>query len=86
MKEPVAIGKARDLLRHLHGEHAPDAYVTLTTDEGLDLVEFLLGQNPDFGLLAQDADEARRQRDPAIVLQHFELLGLPILISDETVH
>ena len=86
MREPAAIQKAKDLLAHLKGEHNPDALVILTTDEGLDLVDFLVAQNPDQGLLLKDAQEAHRMRDPAMVLDHFQLLGLSILVMDRVVH
>lgn len=51
----------------------------LTTDEALELVDWLMHENPGNEVLALDAEIAHRTKNPWEILSHFALLGLDIM-------
>lgn len=85
VKEPAALQRAVEMANHIHGEHAANAAVLLTVEEGFELMDYFLAQMGS-DLMEQDALQARAAGDPWVVLQHFTLLGLAIERMDRIVH
>lgn len=86
----AALEKANAVLRHASylGVRSCEFEVLLTSTEGWELVEYLQGQAHGLDPLALEADVgvARVVGDPFHVLQHFSLLGLPIVRQPDVVH
>lgn len=84
---PAALTKAESLHRFAVDQGAPllDFQLTLSTDEGLELLDWFLAQYEQNMLLAEDVAQAKRLRDPFPVLEHFTLMGFS-LAPLETLH
>ena len=76
--EPCALRKANALIRHIRylGATDSDYLLCLSTQEGLELLDWLIVQNAPNELLDLDVEEAKRLKNPWPVLEHFVLLGL----------
>jgi len=85
VKEPAALHRAMEMAQHIHGEHAANAAVLLTVEEGFELMDYFMAMMGS-DLMEQDALQARAAGDPWVVLQHFTLLGLAIERMDRIVH
>ena len=77
----AAMQKAESLAKFARstGAQLKTFALCLTDQEGLELVEWLLHENPGNEVLAVDAEIARRTRNPWEILSHFVLLGLDIV-------
>jgi hypothetical protein len=75
--EPAALAKAQSLHRFASDMGAPltTFELVLTQAEGLELIDWLVEQNPPNELLSADVAHAHQVRDPWPVLNNFVLLG-----------
>lgn len=76
-----AIEKAGSLYEYVKAQGAqPSTFaVTLTLAEGLELLDWFIGQYPPNALLDEDVAQAKCTQNPWGVLSHFTLMGLSIL-------
>ena len=76
---PSAFSKAESLRAFALAQGAQlSTFVLVLTDaEGLELIDWLVEENPD-ETLALDAAIARRTGNPWEILAHFHLIGLPL--------
>jgi hypothetical protein len=80
VNRPSAFSKAESLRSFALSTGAQlDTFVLVLTDaEGLELIDWLVEENPD-ETLALDAAIAHRTGNPWEVLAHFQLIGLPMI-------
>jgi hypothetical protein len=78
--EPTALVKAQSLNRFATEQGSPLStfQLTISDDEGLELLDYLVEQSPPNELLSEDVALAHKTHDPWPVLTHFTLLGLQI--------
>ncbi len=78
---PDALEKAESLYRFATQRGAPtqEFQLTLSVPEGLELLDWFLGQYDENPLLMEDVAHAKRCGDPFPVLAHFTLLGFTLL-------
>ncbi len=81
MNEPQALVKAQTLTRYAQarGAHLSTLQLTISDAEGLELLDWLLGEQPNpHPALIVDVELAHRAANPWPVLEHFRLLGLEL--------
>lgn len=84
MTDPVALDRAKALLRHVKRLGAPleEFYVPVSVDEGFELIRWFRAQaeesTTNLAVLDQDIRRAQKKGDPWIVLENVSLMGLAI--------
>lgn len=83
--KPAALEKAESLYRFAlaQGAKPADYHLTLTTAEGIEILDWFMAQHPNNELLADDIDLAKEKFDPWPVLMHFTLMGLNIVKRED---
>jgi hypothetical protein len=84
---PVALEKAESLYRFATQRGAPlqDFQLTLSVPEGLELLDWFVGQYGENPLLIEDVADAKRSQDPFPILAHFTLMGFA-LVAQQALH
>lgn len=82
--KPAALIKAESLYRFAasQGAKPTDYQLTLSTAEGIEILDWFIAQHPNNELLAEDVDLAKENLDPFPVLQHFTLMGISMVRLD----
>lgn len=81
LAEPVALERAKSLHSYLYRQGSgvgPGDFLTLTTEEGLELLEWLVGENTEEEDLELSVLEAKAASNPWPLLGKFTLLGLSL--------
>lgn len=84
-ERPAALDKAESLHSYATSQGSPLSTfaLALSDDEGIELCDYLVQENPGSDLLAYDVAEAKRKRNPWPVLDNFVLMGLSLCRRDE---
>lgn len=84
--EPLAFERARAVSEHARylGVSLSEFAVTVTVEEAFELLDWVLSQAKldntlNIELLTEDCIKARAQQDPWVVLNGFELFGMPVV-------
>lgn len=92
MSKPAAITKAEQLAHYAKGQGSPlnTWMVSVTLGEAYELLDHLaqggLGQFVNHDQLVEDIQEAKLLANPWLVLDHFQLFGMPIARADRVLN
>jgi hypothetical protein len=86
--EPMALQKAKAMVRFMRGAPMVGAFVTLNDREAFELLQWCsesqgYGNNPAF---VAELNAAKALRNPWPVLEGFHLCGFPLTRIEEEVH